>query len=116
MHRSHSKSPVQVNIFQKLEKHAVHVLGQNCSECQNKTKTTICVHNMFCRHSELTIFMKNEQSVVTLHCGFVDSIIRASDKDLPVRMTGIKVKILNAILIQIGCHYLLLFFSDYRLI
>ena len=33
---------------------------------QNKTKTTTCVHNMFCRYSELTIFMNNEQSVVIL--------------------------------------------------
>ena len=31
-----------------------------------KTKTTICVHNMSCRYSELTIFMNNEQSVVIL--------------------------------------------------
>ena len=38
----------------------------NCSECQNKTKTTICVHNMFCRYSELRIFMKNEQPVIIL--------------------------------------------------
>ena len=38
----------------------------NCSECQNKTKTTICVHYMFCRYSQLTIFMSNEQSVVIL--------------------------------------------------
>ena len=34
-----------------------------------------------CRYSELTIFMKNEQSVV-----IVDAKIRASDKDLPVPM------------------------------
>ena len=43
---------------------------RNCcvpiSECQNQTKTTICVHNKFCRYSELTIFMKCEQSVVIL--------------------------------------------------
>ena len=31
-----------------------------------KTKTTICVHKMFCRYSELTIFMNNDQSVVIL--------------------------------------------------
>ena len=43
-----------------------HAVYQNCSECQNKTKTTICVHDMFCRYSELTIFMNNEQSVVIL--------------------------------------------------
>ena len=59
-------APVQVNLFQKLTTSAEHVVYQNCSECQNKTKTTICVHNMFCRYSELTIFMKNEQSVVIL--------------------------------------------------
>ena len=57
---------LQVNLFQKVATSAEHVVYQNCSECQNKTKTTICVHNMFCRYSELTIFMNNEQSVVIL--------------------------------------------------
>ena len=42
------------------------VVCQNFFECQNKTKTTICVHNMSCRYSELKIFMKNEQSAVIL--------------------------------------------------
>ena len=46
---------VQVNLFQKLATFAEHVVYQNCSECENKTKTTICVHNMFCSYSELTI-------------------------------------------------------------
>ena len=36
---------------------------------KTKQKTTICVHNMFCRYSELTIFMNNEQSVS--YCGLV---------------------------------------------
>ena len=36
---------------------------------------------MFCRYSELTIFMNNKLSVVI---GLVDAKIRASDKDLPV--------------------------------
>ena len=54
---------VQVNLFQKLITSGEHVVYQNCSECQNKTKTTICVHI----------------------CGLVDEKIRASDKDLPVR-------------------------------
>jgi hypothetical protein len=49
-----------------------------------KTKTSIFVHNMFCRYSELTIFMNNEQSVIILTCGLVDAKIRASDKELPV--------------------------------
>jgi hypothetical protein len=35
---------------------------------------------MFCRYSELTIFMNN----VVIYCGLVDAKIRASDKDLPV--------------------------------
>ena len=35
---------------------------------------------MFCRYSELTIFMNNLSS----YCGLVDAKIRASDKDLPV--------------------------------
>ena len=35
---------------------------------------------MFCRYSELTIFMNNLSS----YCGIVDAKIRASDKDLPV--------------------------------
>ena len=38
---------------------------------------------MFCRYSELTIFMNNEQFIVIL---LVDAIIRASDKDLPVAL------------------------------
>ena len=54
---------VQVNLFQKLTTSAENVLYQNCSECQ------ICVHNMFCSYSELTIFMNNEQSVVILWVG-----------------------------------------------
>jgi hypothetical protein len=62
----HRSELLQVNLFQKLATSAEHVVYQNCSECQNKTKTTICVHNMFCRYSELTIFMNNEQSVVIL--------------------------------------------------
>ena len=57
---------LQVNLFQKLATSAEHVVYQNCSECQNKTKTTICVHNMFCRDSEITISINNEQSVVIL--------------------------------------------------
>ena len=41
---------------------------KNCFKCQNITKTTICVHSMFCRYSELTIFMNNEQSKdLTVH-------------------------------------------------
>ena len=75
---------LQVNLFQKLATSAEHVVYQNCSECQNKTKTTICVHNMFCRYSELKIFMNNLFS----YCGLVDAKIRASDKDLPVWCTA----------------------------
>ena len=55
---------LQVNLFQKIATSAEHVVYQNCSECQNETKTTICAHNMSCRYSELTIFMKNDQSVI----------------------------------------------------
>jgi hypothetical protein len=59
---------VQVKSFSEARNatSAEHVVYQNCPECQNKTKTTICVHNMFCRYSEPTIFMNNEQSVVIL--------------------------------------------------
>ena len=57
---------LQVNLFQKLATSAEHVVYQNCSECQNKTKATLCVHNIFFRYSELTIFIKNEQSVAIL--------------------------------------------------
>ena len=57
---------VQVNLFQKLATFAEYVVYQNCSECQKKRRTTIYVHNMFCRYSQLTIFMNNEQSVVIL--------------------------------------------------
>ena len=72
---------LQVNLFQKVATSAEHIVYQNCSECQNKTKATICVHNMFCRYSELTIFMNNQQSVIVLWV--VDAKIRASDKYLP---------------------------------
>ena len=57
---------LQVNLFQKLLTSGEHGVYHNCSECQNKTKTTICVHNMFGKYSELTIFMNNEQFVVIL--------------------------------------------------
>ena len=57
---------LQVNLFQKLATSAEHFVYQNCSEWQNKTKTTICAHNIFCRHSELTIFINNEQFVVIM--------------------------------------------------
>ena len=40
------KPNVQANLFQKLATSAEHVVCQNCSECQNKTKTTICRHIM----------------------------------------------------------------------
>ena len=63
MNKVHKRVFLQVDLFQKLATSVEHVVYQNCSECQNKTKTTICVHNMFCRYSELTIFMNNEQSV-----------------------------------------------------
>ena len=68
---------VQEYLFQKLATSGEHIMYKNCSECQNKT--TICVHNMFCRYSELTIFMNNLLS----YCGLVDAK-KASDKDLPV--------------------------------
>ena len=74
---------LQVNLFQKLATSAEHVVYQNCSDCQNKTKATICVHNMFCRDSELTIFMNNQKSVIILWVSYAK--IRAPDKDLLVR-------------------------------
>ena len=87
-----SSKLIQVNLFQKLATSAEHVVYQNCSECQNKnnnlctkivlnvkTKTIICVHKIFCRYSELTIFMNNLSS----YCGLVDAKKRGSDKDLP---------------------------------
>ena len=43
--------------LQKLATSAEHVVYPNCSECQNTTKTTICVHSMFCRyHEQWTIY------------------------------------------------------------
>ena len=72
---------VQVNLFQKLTTSVEHAVYQDCSECQNKIKTTICVHNMFCGYSEITILMNN----LLPYCGLVDGKIRASDKDLPVK-------------------------------
>ena len=62
--------------FQKLATSAEHVVYPNCSECWKKTKTTICVHNMFCRYSELTIFMNNEQSVIILWVTVVCILVR----------------------------------------
>ena len=73
---------VQVNLFQKLATSAEHVVYQNCSECQNKTKTTICAHNMFCRYSELAILWTINN--LWSYCGLNDAKISASDTDLPV--------------------------------
>ena len=54
----------------------------NCSECQNKNKKTIYVHNMFWD----VVFMywtgKSMNNLI-LFCGLVDPRISASDKDLP---------------------------------
>ena len=50
-----------------------------------KTKTIICVHNMFCGYSELRIFMNNEQSVVILWVIWCKN--ESFLKDLPVIWT-----------------------------
>ena len=58
-----------------------------CTKIELNVKTKqkqqfVYVHNMFCRYSELTIFMNNDN--LSSYCGLVDAKIRASDKDLPV--------------------------------
>ena len=59
-----------------------HLVYINCSECQNKNKKTIYVHNMFWD----VVFMywtgKSMNNLI-LFCGLVDPRISASDKDLP---------------------------------
>ena len=95
---------IQVNLFQKLAKSAEHVMYQIILNVKTKIKTTICVHNVFCRYSELTIFMNNEQFVVILW--LVDAKIRASDKDLPVLLeyTHPSQHPVSKTCGSIGCH------------
>ena len=99
---------VQVNFFQKqLFLHQMN---------ENSKLRTCCVHKLFWMSRQKTIFVHNmfwacnfhvlnsqlnEQYVVTLqwmwycslnyalHCGLVDAKIKASDIDLPVRMSYI---------------------------
>ena len=55
---------VQVNLFQKLATSAEHVVYQNCSECQNKTKNNnLCTQHVFKVFWDYTF---HEQSVVIL--------------------------------------------------
>ena len=64
-------------------------LGRTC--CVQKlflTLRTISVHNMFSPCSELAIFMywaRNSMNNLLSYCGLVDTKIRASDKDLPLK-------------------------------
>ena len=63
------------------------MLCTNCSECQNKNKKTICVHNMFWEHFELGIYMHwtgNAMNNLLSYCGLLDAKIRTSGIDLPV--------------------------------
>ena len=56
----------------------------NCSECQNKSKKTICIHNMFSPYSGNAIFMYwtcNSMNNPSSCCVLVDAKIIASDKD-----------------------------------
>jgi hypothetical protein len=80
---------VQVNLFQKLATSPEQVVYQNCSECQKNThkKTLIFVHNIFCRYSEVTTFINNEQlQSAVIFWVIVDAKVRVSDKDLPVKL------------------------------
>ena len=76
----------------KLRTCQEHVVYINCSECQNKIKTTNCVNNMFLICSELGIFMYwtgNSMNNLLSYCGLVVERIRASEKDLPVHYTAL---------------------------
>ena len=56
-----------------------------CSECQNKSKKTICVHNMFSPYSGNDIFMYwtcNSMNNPLPYYWLVDESISASEKDL----------------------------------
>ena len=57
-----------------------HDVYINCSECQNKTKTTISICSAGIMSLQFSLTMKSLSS----YCGLVDAKIRASDKDLPV--------------------------------
>jgi hypothetical protein len=75
-----------------------HVVYMNCSECQNKNKKTIYVHNMFSTCSELGIFMywtRNSMNNLSSYCGLVDVRISASEKDLPVRFSSILLLVIT---------------------
>ena len=78
---------VQVNLFQKLATSAEHVVYQNCSECQNKTKTTICI----CSPGIMSLQFSLTMNSLSSYCGLVDAKIRASDKYLPVWIIVIKL-------------------------
>ena len=54
---------------------------KNCSECQNKTKTTICI----CSAGIMSLQFSLTMNSLSSYCGLVDAKIRASDKDLPVQ-------------------------------
>ena len=61
-----------------------HVVYTKLFWMSKQKQTTICVHNM-----ELRIFMywtRNSMNNLSSYCGLVDAKIRASDKDLPLRL------------------------------
>ena len=71
----------------KLRTSREHVVYINSSECQNKNKKTIYLHNMFSWCSELVVFMYwtgNSMNNLLSYCGLVDARISGSEKDLPV--------------------------------
>ena len=62
-----------------------YVVYKNCSECQKQFLYTTCSPQV-----ELGIFMYwtcNSMKILSSYCGLVDAKIRASDKDLPVRVS-----------------------------
>ena len=63
-----------------------HVGYINCSECQNKTKTTICT----CSAGIMSLQFSLTMNSLLSYCGLVDAKIRASDKYLPVQQGGPK--------------------------
>ena len=81
-------SVLQVSLFQKLATSAEHLVYQNCSKCQNKTKATICVSTQHVLQVLiLSLHFSWTMNNLLSYCGLVSAKIRASDKDLPVLLS-----------------------------
>ena len=97
---------VQVNLFQKpsflhqlthnmsrdcslnSKKNASsqHVVYKYCFECQNKNKNNFCTQHVV----NLYFFGEFNENLLS-YCGLTDARMRASEKDLPVKVNRIQI-------------------------